>query len=64
MRINFWKIRLNGFEDYLAVERHYWKPLAEALLKSGRKESWDRRDHDQLRRRGGYRDIVSSWPSF
>jgi len=41
VRINFWKIRPNGFEDYLAVERHYWKPLAEALLKSGRKESWD-----------------------
>ena len=39
--INFWKIRPDGFEDFLAVERRYWKPLAEALLKSGKKESWD-----------------------
>ena len=39
--INFWKIRPNGFEDFLAVERRYWKPIAESMLKSGKKESWD-----------------------
>lgn len=39
--INFWKTQSDGFENFLAVERQYWKPIAEALLESGKKESWD-----------------------
>lgn len=39
--INFWKTRSDGFEDFLMVERRYWRPIAEALLRSGKKESWD-----------------------
>ena len=41
VNINFFKIRPNGFQDYLAAERKYWKPIVEAYLASGRKVSWD-----------------------
>lgn len=41
VNINFWKIRPDGFADYLAAERKYWKPMAEAYVAAGRKTSWD-----------------------
>lgn len=41
VNINYFKIRQDGFEDYLAVERAYWKPMVEAYVAAGRKVTWD-----------------------
>jgi hypothetical protein len=39
--LNYWKIAPDRFGDYLAVERAYWKPVAEADLAAGKKITWD-----------------------
>jgi hypothetical protein len=41
VNINYYKIRANGFDDYLAAERTYWKPMVEAYRAAGKKVSWD-----------------------
>ena len=40
LRFNHWNAKTGQYEEYLRLERTYWKPLMEAWLKAGGTGSW------------------------
>jgi hypothetical protein len=39
-QVNYMKVAIDNFDDWIAFEKKVWQPLAEALVKDGRQDGW------------------------